>query len=294
MSPHRDWFDESSFTTLTRPILIHLGDAMVIEASGRGSLCYQMDVNGKLIKAKIPDALYVPELAATLISVSHLTQQDHKVEFNGPNYRIVYKLTLRAVADAVKTPGGLYRLKGKPLTSTVNANLIGASRIVDINLLHRRLGHLSIDNVKRLVDKGLVEGVDAVRGNVDFCEPCVKGKQHHLPFPKSGKRARNKLDLVHSDLCGPFPTSLGGKNYFITFIDDNTHHLFLYFLQRKSDAFTCFNEFKSMVETESGCKIRRLRTDNGIEYIDHRFQAFLRSSRIFHETTAPDTPEQNR
>lgn len=108
------------------------------------------------------------------------------------------------------------------------ANLAHTSRNIDINLLHRRQGHLGHDNVKRLVAKGMVDGVDSVGGRIEFCEACVHGKQHRFPFPASRKRARRKLDLVHSDVCGPLPYSIGGKRYFITFIDDHTHKIWLY------------------------------------------------------------------
>lgn len=52
------------------------------------------------------------------------------------------------------------------------------------------------------------------------------------------------LELVHTNLCGPFPVpSLSQNRYFITFIDDFTCYSWIYFLQYKSEAITKFQQF---------------------------------------------------
>ena len=57
---------------------------------------------------------------------------------------------------------------------------------------------------------------------LSFCEGCVEGKMHRQPFKPVGEiRSTRKLQLVHSDVCGPMCTeSISGRKYFITFIDD--------------------------------------------------------------------------
>ena len=51
---------------------------------------------------------------------------------------------------------------------------------------------------------------------IDFCESCVKGKHHRMPFPTGGgKRCEEPLGLVHSDVCGKINAqSLSGAKYF--------------------------------------------------------------------------------
>lgn len=55
-------------------------------------------------------------------------------------------------------------------------------------------------------------------------------------FPKGSLwKAKEKLELVHTDLCGPIrTTSLSGNKYFILFVDDLTRMTWIYFLSRKS------------------------------------------------------------
>ena len=69
------------------------------------------------------------------------------------------------------------------------------------------------------------------------------------PFKAIGYRAKEVLDLVHTDLCGPMSTSArGGYEYFITFIDDYSRYGYIYLMRHKSEAFDKFKEFKAEVE----------------------------------------------
>ena len=57
--------------------------------------------------------------------------------------------------------------------------------------------------------------------NDGVCRGCALGKYTKGSFPKSENRSKGILDLILSDLCGPMTvTSLGGYNYYVTFIDD--------------------------------------------------------------------------
>ena len=48
---------------------------------------------------------------------------------------------------------------------------------------------------------------------------CVKGKLTKTK-KKGATRSENLLEIVHTDSSGPYFTTLCGKKYFITFIDD--------------------------------------------------------------------------
>lgn len=66
---------------------------------------------------------------------------------------------------------------------------------------------------------------------------CMLWKQHKLTFPKSRSMSKWALQLVHSDLAGPIETEpIGKAKYFLTFTDDFSRKVFIYFLKKKSDA----------------------------------------------------------
>ena len=105
---------------------------------------------------------------------------------------------------------------------------------------HRRLRHMSEKGMKVLLYKGKLPGLESI--DLDLCEDCIFGKQRKVGFLKIGRTPKSEwLDLVHADVWGPAEvTSLGGSQYFITFIDDATRKLWMYFLKHKSDVFDVF------------------------------------------------------
>ena len=69
---------------------------------------------------------------------------------------------------------------------------------------------------------------------VPFCEPCIEGKQHRLPFLKEARQAEELLEVVHSDVCSPMSQNLfSSTRYFVTFIDDKSRHSIIYFMKTK-------------------------------------------------------------
>ena len=98
---------------------------------------------------------------------------------------------------------------------------------------------------------------------------------------------------MHSDVCGKISTpSLSGAEYFVTFTDDKTRYVWVYPLKQKCEVFERFVEWKTMVENQTGHKLKVLRTDNG-EYVSDRFKEYLKSEGVRHELSVPKTPEQN-
>jgi transposase InsO family protein len=96
------------------------------------------------------------------------------------------------------------------------------------------------------------------------------------------------------DLWGPTPmASLGGSRYYITFIDDSSRKVLIYFLKSKFDVFETFKKWKAMVETETGLKLKCLRPDNGGKYEDRGPKQFCALNGIRMEKTILGTLWQN-
>ena len=110
----------------------------------------------------------------------------------------------------------------------------------DASLWHNRLGHMSKKGMKELLSKGTLSELKNV--HFDMCESRIMGKQKKLSFLTGSKKLRaTKLELVHTYLWGPFPVaSLGGSRYYITFIDDCSNKVWVYFLKNKSDVLDTF------------------------------------------------------
>ena len=80
---------------------------------------------------------------------------------------------------------------------------------------------------------------------------------------------------MHTDVCGlAHVSSLGGSNYYVTSIDDATRKTWVYCIQKKSDVFNTFKKWKSLVENETGKRLKCLRLDNGGEYCSNEFDNY--------------------
>ena len=89
--------------------------------------------------------------------------------------------------------------------------------------------------------------------------------------------------------------SLTGYEYYITFIVDFSRKTWIYFLRskRSEEVFLRFQEFKALVENQTGKKIKVLRSDNGGEYTSHVFDEYCRQEGIKRQLIVPYTPQQN-
>ncbi|KAL0416393.1 UNVERIFIED_CONTAM: hypothetical protein Slati_3471200, partial [Sesamum latifolium] len=103
-------------------------------------------------------------------------------------------------------------------------------------LWQARLGHISKDRIRKLVDSKSLEVDDL--DHLPTYESCLKGKITKKPFVGQSAIAKSLLDLVHTDVCGPLNTpARGGFSYFITFTDDHSWYGYVYLMRYKSEAF---------------------------------------------------------
>ena len=89
----------------------------------------------------------------------------------------------------------MYKTQGKVCKDELYA-IEGTS----LELWHKRLGHMSEKGLQVLVRKFLIPL--AKNEFVSSCDHCLVGKQHRVSFSSKSKKKFEKLELVHSDVCG--------------------------------------------------------------------------------------------
>ncbi|KAL2228574.1 UNVERIFIED_CONTAM: hypothetical protein Sindi_1837100 [Sesamum indicum] len=125
---------------------------------------------------------------------------------------------------------------------------------------YARLGHISQDRIKRLVDEKSLDIDDL--DHLPAYESCLKGMMTKKPFVGQSNLASGVFDLIHLDICGPLNTQArGGFSYFITFTYDHSRYGYVYLMRYKSEAFGRFKEFRLEVENQTGRKIKTLQLD---------------------------------
>jgi transposase InsO family protein len=151
---------------------------------------------------------------------------------------------------------------------------------------------MSEQTLHELCKRGLLD--EHSINKLKFYEHCVFGKHKRVSFNTSTHKSKGILDYVHSDLWGPScKPSIGGSRYMLTIIDNYSCKVWPYFLKDKSEAFSTFKEWKVMIKNQTEKKVKKLRTDNGMEFCSNEFKAYCKSQGIVRHYTIPYMPQQN-
>ena len=240
--------------------------------------------NNKILRVK--NFRLMPNAAFNLLSVSKLTERGCKVVFSKNTADIF--LNGQKILHAQKDETNLYKVVCIPYDSQTTEKAF-----ISIQELHEKMGHLSEQQCRKLIKHNMIEGLKLTKGSkFKKCIACAKGKQKRRKHCKEVPPAKNKGDLIFSDLSGKIsPPSFGGHKYYMSFIDSATRYSWIYFLKKKSEALDVFKSFNSHFKTQHERKIKSLRTDNGGEFITTEFSNYLKSQGITRPESPPYSPE---
>ena len=250
--------DEAMFSDLRalRSLLnVTLGESRNLQAVGRGNVVLTMKLpQGKTESCTLHNVLLVPDLAYNLLSVTSASKKGKVTTFS--EMRCEIRDSKSKLIASGNREGSLFFLDhGGPIHQACSSCDRNSSKEIT---WHRRFGHLGVQGMQALMKNKMVNGLyfDWKEGS-SFCESCVEEKSHRLPFqPSTVKRADHLLKLIHSDVCGKIGTrSLDGGEYFVTFVDDHTRHVWVYILKHRGEVLQRFQEWKAQVEKSSGRKV---------------------------------------
>src|SRR5882724_8126975 len=193
------------------------------------------------------------------------------------------------IANGTCKGQGLYYLAGDDPKTDEQAFISHASP--DLATWHRCLGHINYTSIIQMAKKSFAIGMPVNLSTLPpICEHCVTAKQTktHALKTRGGKMAEKKLEKVHSDITGPEDVGTPyGEKYMLNFVDEYSGMVWIYPLKKKSDTFVLFQEWKALVENETGKHVKVFRTDNGGEYTSESFPQYLHNKGINHQTTTP-------
>lgn len=263
---------------------VMMGNNSYCMVKGKGKVTIQ-NPDGSIVM--LSNVRYMPEMGRNLISYGQLEQSGCR--YTGKNYQVEFYKGDKKVLTG-KYSNGLYYLQGtvKPAEANTSEEAHDSTR-----KWHSRLGHMNIRKMESLVKKGYIKSSEI--GSLGFCEACTMGKSHKQKFPKAKHTSKEVLEYILSDLWGSPSTvsSLSGAQYFLTFTDDFSKKVWIYFLKSKHEVYDCFAGWKLLVENQKGRKIKCLKTDNGLEFCNQRMDKLFRDSGIKRHKTCPYTPQQN-
>ena len=277
VTPHEEFFSsyqKGDFGT------VKMGNHVTSKIVGIGEVSLMTETGNKLV---LKEVRHVPEMRLNLISAGKLDEAGMINQFGTGRWKLSRGSMIIARGRKERS---LYVMHGM-----ISKGEMNVAQDASKELWHKRLGHMSEKGLEILAKHYLPN----LKGHpLESCEHCLAGKQHRVSFKRSddAKRRKQILDLVHSDVCSTSERSLGGAQYFVTFIDDHSRKVWVYPLKMKSQVLQAFKELHASVERETGRKLKCLRTDNGGEYRGP-FEDYCKTHGIRHEKVPPKTPQMN-
>ena len=260
-----------------------MGNDQTCNVNGLGYVKFQLwDGSTRAIE----NVRWVPQLWRNLLSLGMFDSNGCSYKSKGGRLRVI-KGAMVVLRGSLNQ--GLYILEGNTITGVVAA----VNSNDQTKLLHKRLRHMSLRGLQELCKQDMLDPKRVT--SLEFCESCMLGKTHKLKFARASHTSNCILEYVHSDLWGSsfVPLSLNGYQYFMTIIDDHSRRFWVYVLKYKNEAFAKFKEWKIMVENQTGKKLKRLRTNNELEFCNKEFNQFCTQNGISRHRTCTETPQQN-
>lgn len=160
---------------------------------------------------------------------------------------------------------------------------------------HRRFGHVGMRVVKKLLRKEMTTGLPEQIENEPFnCSDFLLSKSlRHQTLGPSGRSRPQPLELIVSEIAGPFEAGPFGFKYMITFQDVATNFTNAIVLRSQEQAPGVFKEFVMKMEHQTSKKIKTMRTDGAGEFTLASFLAWLASQGITKEKPMPYEHSQN-
>ncbi|GLI70407.1 hypothetical protein VaNZ11_015127 [Volvox africanus] len=276
---HGCWTQATSTTSwvTSPPCMFQIHYFQVYESQSRWGMemcCGRRDVVLTLASSvTIEWVFYVQGFRHNVVSVSVLTDKGCSILFNVD----CAKVTIGSVTiSATKSPTGLYKFMSS--VTTVAHDLaepcvkpvmpVLPIKVPDFEIAV--LWHHRHSGLKRLVQEGLVKGIDLSHSQLrelegKVCEPCVLGKHSRDPFSSSESVTQYPLQLVHLDVCGPLPDSEKGHRFFVTMLDNYSGISVVQPIQHEPDVPNFIKKGIVLLETHCGRQLKCIRTDNGGE-----------------------------
>ncbi|KAJ9565369.1 hypothetical protein OSB04_001335 [Centaurea solstitialis] len=267
----------------TRHMTLGVGNGAMVPARyiGHCTLPYSSDpfhLNNVLVSDK---------LIKNLISVRRFTIDNSiSVEFDPFGFTVKDLKTGSFLQRCDSDHHDLYPV----LPPAPQSTLASANVAVSFDVWHRRLGHPGAAIFQFLLSRKFIACSSQTS---TLCHACQLGKHCRLPFSLSTTKTSRVFELIHSDLWTSPVISLSGFKYYVLFLDDFSHFLWVFPLRAKSEVFDVFKTFRAYVLNQFKTDIQLFQCDNGHEFNNQPFLDFFKTHGIKMRFSCPYTSPQN-
>nr|GFA64666.1 ribonuclease H-like domain-containing protein [Tanacetum cinerariifolium] len=128
-----------------------------------------------------------------------------------------------------------------------------------------------------------------------LCPSCELGKSKRASHPpKPVPNSRQRLHLLHMDLCRPMRiASINEKRYVLVIVEDYSRYTWVHFFRSKDEAPEVIIKFLKRIMVLLQSPVIIIRTDNGTEFKNKVLKEYFDTVGISHQMSSVRTPQQN-
>jgi hypothetical protein len=252
------------------PCEVEVATGFVCERKGVGTIRAQTVINGRTNYISIPDVWYVPDLAYSLLSLNTLCEKGCSY-IGGEQGCVVFDKHKQPIINCPK----INRLLRPKWSVAVQVGKAFSAHKTNetAELWHQRLGHVNYEVLTRMVNEGLVNGVNITasqfrKASHNQCEVCIQGKYARKPFLPSEIVTTRPCELLHINVCVYEERTLGGKKYALTVLDDFTDYCGVVTMDENSEVKKIIPNLIWQWEKRSGELVDTVRSDRGGEFLN--------------------------
>ena len=239
MSPYCNKF--LNFVSI-KPKTIRAADSQEFEATGLGDMHIKLPNGRSRLQILLKNVLYAPAMGLTLILISKITKAWFTTIFHKNILKII--MPQDSILGTIDVHNGLYRVNHESYKIAASTTM----DTVTIEDLHKRLGHISPEVARKMVEDNLVVGVKLNKSSsIRSCDFCEYAKAHRKPIWKEQELScASKLgEEVQSDMWGLAPVqTINSREYYGSFTNDFSQYTHLYLLCMKGQVFNAYKAYE--------------------------------------------------
>ena len=227
----------------------------------------------------LKEAKLTPGFGVNLISVRQLTKLGYTVMFNEDMARVRLKEKVVLMAPAVN---GLYVFK-----ESLNVAMMCKSTAEELHAQFGHPGKTKTQELKKMFPELAFE-------TIKDCDTCIMANQQQQTYRSTHNNSYELLEVIHMDLCDSKGRGFDGSHYYLLMTDEKSKYTWTVALKNKTSdiVLKAFTEMKMKIERLHDRKIKKIRTDNGREFLGS-FDNYLKQQGIVHQFTSPYNHQQN-
>ena len=278
------------FMIQSRSSLITVTDELQLSIEGVSTVhlrCWLSDRSTKI--SELTNILYSHELQSTrLFSWPYIWHKDYIMKGQGDdmfllNTEGIYTVWACYLREAMQIQDG--ETDDKLLQITASACFDSYMKF------HINMRHASVIN---LICVYKDEEIISEKSKDFHCDTCHLFKLTHTHSKSTSSQASAPFELIYSDLSDKFfIKSIEGFKYFITFIDDCTRFIWVWFIFMKSDTADVIKQFLVYIKTQFELTIKWFHSDNDEEYMKTACQDVFKNHEIQWESITSYSHESN-